>query len=259
MLIAQLSDSHLRVDALAGEVAGHLHRALGRVLGMRPVPDCVVLTGDVVDNGERAEYEAFLSVAQGFPVPIHLAIGNHDDARTMVDVFGGTAYLGGGKSAHYAVDYPEVRIVVLNSAVPGTMAGHLDEAQLGWLDATLAERPEVPAFICLHHPPIDIGMPFLDGIKLDNPEELCAVLERHAQVGRILAGHVHRAITGSFAGSTVTIAPSTFRQAALDLASEAPTGYVHEPPGFLLHLLTAGSCTTHVVPTMQAGGPVGYY
>ncbi len=259
MLIAQLSDSHIRLGPLAGEVAAHLHRALGRVLGLRPRPDCVVLTGDVVDNGEPAEYEAFLSVAQGFPVPIHLTTGNHDDAATMVDVFGETAYLGGGKSAHYAIDYPRARIIALDSAVPGSMAGHLDEAQLGWLDATLAERSDVPVFIGLHHPPIDIGMPFLDSIKLDNPDALRSVLERHAPVRRILAGHVHRAVIGSFAGSTVTIAPSTFRQAALDLATEEPSGYVYEPPGFLLHRLTADTCTTHVVPTLHAGGPVGYY
>jgi Icc protein len=259
MLIAQLSDSHIRLGPLAGETSAHLHRALGRALGVRPAPDCVIITGDVVDNGQADEYEAFLAIAKGYPLPIHLATGNHDDARTMVSTFGGTGFLGGGRSAYYALDYPELRLVFLDSAVPGSMTGHLDEAQLRWLDGVLAERADASAFVCLHHPPIDIGMPFLDSIKLDNPDDLHAVLSKHSHVQRVLAGHVHRAVIGSFAGTTVTIAPSTFRQAAIDLETEGPSGYVHEPPGFLLHRIESGTCTTHVVPTMQAGGPVGYY
>lgn len=259
MLIAQLSDSHIRLGPLAGEAAAHLHRALGRALALRPTPDCLVITGDVVDNGLAEEYQAFLAIADGYPLPIHLANGNHDDAQTMVDVLGGTGYLGGATSADYAVDYPNLRLVFLDSAVPGSMAGHLAEEQLRWLDGVLADRADTPTFICLHHPPIDVGMPFLDSIKLDNPEALRPVLSRHGNVQRILAGHVHRAVIGSFADITVTIAPSTFRQAAIDLETERPSGYTHEPPGFLLHLIESGNCTTHVVPTMHAGGPVGYY
>jgi 3',5'-cyclic AMP phosphodiesterase CpdA len=257
MLIAQLSDPHIRLGPLAGEAGSHLHRALGRVLGLRPLPDCVLITGDVVDNGKPEEYQAFLAIAEGFPLPIQLAAGNHDDAQTMVEVFGGTGYLAGAHSTYYTVDHAEARIVVLDSAVPGSMSGHLGEAQLDWLDTALAERPEVPAFVCLHHPPIDVGMTFLDSIKLDNPDPLQTILARHSNVVRILAGHVHRAITGSFAGITVCIAPSTFRQAVLDLATEGSTGYLHEPPGFLLHRVSSAGCVTHLVQVVD--GPVGYY
>jgi 3',5'-cyclic AMP phosphodiesterase CpdA len=259
MLIAQLSDSHIRLGPLAGETAAHLHRALGRALGLRPAPDCVVITGDVVDNGMTEEYQAFLAIAEGYPLPIHLAVGNHDDARTMVQVFGKTGYLGNAESAYYSVDYLELRLIFLDSAVPGSMAGHLPAEQLQWLDRTLADRADVPAFVCLHHPPIDVGMPFLDRIKLDNPDALQAVLTKHPHAQRILAGHVHRTVIGSFAGTTVTVAPSTFRQSAIDLQTDGPSGYVHEPAGLLLHLVDSGTCTTHLVPTMHAGGPVGYY
>lgn len=259
MLIAQLSDSHIRVGPLAAEVSSHLHRALGRVIGLRPRPDCVLLTGDVVDNGRPEEYQAFLAIAEGYPLPIHLAAGNHDDAKTMVSVFGGTSFLGGAESSYYLVDYPDARIVVLDSAVPGSMAGHLPAAQLDWLDTTLSERADVPALVCLHHPPVDVGMAFLDSINLDNAQALAAVVQEHSHVQRILAGHVHRAITAGLAGTTVSIAPSTFRQAMLDLADTNPTGYVHEPPAFLLHHLGRSGCVTHLVPTMDAGGPVGYY
>lgn len=257
MLIAQLSDPHLRLGPRGGEPSALLHRALGRVLSLHPVPDCVLITGDVVDNGKQEEYEAFLAVAEGYPVPIHLVAGNHDDAKTMASVFGGTGYLGGSDGTRYTVDHADARIIVLDSAVPGSMSGHLGEAQLEWLDEVLAERPEVPALVCLHHPPVDVGIAFLDSIKLDNPEALRAVLAGHPHVRRILAGHVHRAITAEFAGITVSIAPSTFRQAVLDMATDKPTGYVHETPGLLVHRVTAAGFLTHLVPTMD--GPVGYY
>jgi len=257
MLIAQLSDPHLEVGPRGGEPSARLHRALGRVLGLRPRPDCVLITGDVVNNGKQEEYEAFLAIAKGFPVPIHLVAGNHDDAKTMANVFGGTGFLGGSDSTYYTIDHADVRIVVLDSLVPGSVAGRLGEAQLEWLDKVLAKRPEVPALVCLHHPPADIGMAFLDSYKLENPEALRTVLTRHSHVRQILAGHVHRAVTAEFAGITVSIAPSTYRQAALDLATDGPPGYVYEAPAFLLHQVTAAGCITHLVQTMD--GPVGYY
>jgi 3',5'-cyclic AMP phosphodiesterase CpdA len=242
MLIAQLSDPHLRLGPRGSEPSAQLHRALGRVLGLRPVPDCVLITGDLVDTGKQEDYEAFLDIAEGFPVPIHLAAGNHDDAETMVSVFG---------------DHADARIVMLDSSLPGSPAGHLGAAQLEWLDSALAARPEVPALVCLHHPPIDIGMAFLDSINLDNPEALRTVLARHSHVQRIFTGHVHRAITADFAGIPLSIAPSTFRQAVLDLANQRPTGYVYETPGFLLHQVTAAGCITHLVLITE--GPAGYY
>ncbi|HTZ42775.1 MAG TPA: phosphodiesterase [Jatrophihabitans sp.] len=259
MLIAQLSDTHLRVGPLAGDAAGQLHRALGRVLGLRPVPDCVVVTGDVADTGAPEEYEAFRSVVAGFPIPIHLAAGNHDSAAAMVEAFAGTPFLGGGSASSYVVDYPSARLIVLDSSVPGALGGTLDDGQLAWLDRTLGKRSEVPALVCLHHPPIAVGIAFLDGIGLTNPESLQPIVAAHPNIRRILAGHVHRTITGSFAGVPVTIAPSTYRQAVLALDTEEPTGYAHEPPGFLLHLVTGGDCVTHLVPTVLSGDVVGHF
>jgi Icc protein len=259
MLIAQLSDPHIRVGPLAGEAAAHLHRALGRVLALGALPDCVVITGDIAENGTAEEYENFRSVVGDFPLPVYLASGNHDDAATLVSCFAGTTFLGGGASSYYALQHPDATVVVLDSSVAGRLDGHLDAAQLGWLDATLAGRRETPAVLCLHHPPMPVGLGFLDSIRLDNPADLAAVLAGHDNVVRILAGHVHRSIVADFAGTTVTVAPSTFRQAALSLHSADPAGYVYEPPGFLLHLIGTDGCLTHNVATMQAAGAIGHF
>lgn len=259
MLIAHLSDPHLTTGVLAGEPAAGLYRALGRVLALDPQPDCVVVTGDLVDHGKREGYTALRDVIGSFPLPLHLATGNHDDRGALIDVFGGSAYLAGGTSARYSMDYPEATIVVLDSLESGRIAGRLGPDQLAWLDETLARRPDVPAFVCLHHPPIPVGIPFMDEIRLVDGDELGEVIGRHPHVTRVLAGHVHRVVTAAFAGTTLTTAPSTYRQCDLAMRADQTAGYVAEPTGFLLHILTGTDCVTHSVPVSHATARVGSF
>lgn len=260
MLIAQLSDPHVTTGPLATEPVAGLHRALGRVLALRPRPDCVVITGDLVAQGRPDEYAALREVIGRFPLPVHLAAGNHDDRESLLDAFGGTPWLGGGFSAYYHVDHPDATVVVLDSLAPGTDGGgRLGEEQLGWLDGVLAGRSEAPAVVCLHHPPAAVGIPLADAIGLADGEALAEVIGRHPHVVRVVAGHLHRPVTMGFAGTVLTVAPSTWKQSTLTMSAEDQLGWVDEPTGFLLHLLDQGGCVTHLVQVSHAAGlTVGY-
>jgi len=258
MLIAQLSDTHLQTGPLAAEPARLLHRALGSVLSLDLRPDCVVITGDIANDGRDEEYTALVQILERFPLPVHLLPGNHDEPATMIARFGGSGYLGGGAAAHYFLDYPGTRLIALDTHVPGQPGGHLGAEQLAWLDRTLRGSTG-PAVIALHHPPIPVGLPFLDGMSLNNPADLAAVTARHPQVALILAGHAHRVVFGQFDVVPVAVAPSTYRQAALDLRAGPPTGYRHESTGFLLHRIERAGVVTHYVPTGSDGGTVGYF
>ena len=53
----------------------------------------------------------------------------------------------------------ELRLVMLDSSVPGAPYGELEPATLAWLDRTLAAAPDQPALVALHHPPFPVRHP----------------------------------------------------------------------------------------------------
>ncbi|MEG3633305.1 phosphodiesterase [Micromonospora palythoicola] len=254
MLIAHLSDPHLTTGVLGAEPAAGLHRALGRVLALNPRPDCVVITGDLADHGRPDEYAVLREVLGRFPLPVHLVTGNHDDRESLLDAFGGTPWLGGGFSAHYQVDHPGATVLVLDSLVPGSDGGRLGAEQLAWLDGALAARPDVPAVVCLHHPPVEVGIPVADAIRLADGAELAEVLRRHPHVVRVAAGHLHRPVTATFAGTVLSVAPSTWRQSTLTMSDDERIGWVAEPTALLLHVVSRSGCVTHTVQVSHTAG-----
>lgn len=256
-MIAHLSDSHLIAGPLGAGPAAALHRAFGRLLALEPRPDCVVITGDMVETEDPAEYAILRDILDRCPIPVHLVAGNHDGKQLTVE-FAGTRYLAGGSSTTYRVDYPEAAVLVVDSVLPGRPEGELGAEQLRWIDEALAARPGVPAFLCLHHPPADVGIPFLDGMGLLDGPALGEVVARHGTLTRILAGHVHRNVAVPFAGTLVSIAPAAYRQSHLRLHDAGPPGYLVEPTSFLLHVLTDGGCATHTVPVSDAGAVLAY-
>jgi 3',5'-cyclic AMP phosphodiesterase CpdA len=258
MRIAHLSDPHLARGPLAAQPAANLADAIGRVLAVEPRPDCIVITGDLADTGHPEEYAALHAILRHCPVPVHLMPGNHDDPDALIARFGDTPFLDDGLSTKYAVQYPEATIIVADSWMPEDPAGELGPDQLSWLDRTLAARPQVPAVVCLHHPPLALGMPFLDGIMLTDAAEFADVIRRHPHVVRVLAGHVHRTVSAMFAGTVLAVAPSTFRQSALRMHDAEPPGYLPEPTSFLLHLLDGVDCVTHSVAISHAVAVRGF-
>jgi Icc protein len=127
MLLAHLSDTHLTTGVLAGQAAGRAHQALARVQALDPRPDCLVVTGDLADHGDPAEYAAALALLGGLDLPVHVVPGNHDHAGRMLRALAGTGYVRAAAEepdrCYYRVDYPGLRLLCCDSSLPGRVDG----------------------------------------------------------------------------------------------------------------------------------------
>jgi 3',5'-cyclic-AMP phosphodiesterase len=137
----------------------------------------------------------------------------------------------------------------LDTKRSGEDSGALDAEQLDWLDSELAAAPEQLTLVAMHHPPIVTGIPAWDEIGLlpAARQALGDLIAQHRQVRRLVAGHVHRTITGELAGRSVLTVPSTYVQARLNFAMQE-LELAAEPAGFAVHAVVDGDLISHLQP-----------
>ncbi|HSV93536.1 MAG TPA: phosphodiesterase [Desulfobacterales bacterium] len=277
LVIAQISDFHLKPPgALAYGVADTaiaLRRAVDHLNRLVPLPHAVLVTGDLVDEGAPASYRVLREILIGLRMPFFMVPGNHDHKGGLRAAFPDHRYLDGLAEADgrralcYCIEEFALRLVGLDTVIPGEHGGGLNPGRLAWLDRVLSERPTAPSLVFMHHPPFASGIGHMDGEPFIRREELAGLLRRHPQVERITCGHIHRAISRRFAGTVATVTPGIGMQLDLDLRPEAPSVFVMEPAGFLVHVWTDlwGDPTllTHVgtIPERpgQYGGPHPFF
>jgi 3',5'-cyclic AMP phosphodiesterase CpdA len=154
------------------------------------------------------------------------------------------------------VEVGELRLLALDTCVPGHSHGTLCEQRLAWLETQLARYSDEPVVVAMHHPPFRTLIGHMDEIGLlEGSEALEALIARHPNVERVICGHLHRAIDVRFGGSIASTAPSPAHQVALDLAPDAPSAWMLEPPGFRLHAWAGERLVTHLVPSGSFEGP----
>ena len=240
MIIAQLSDPHILDESAEADhehgAGARLQRAVAHLLQLPIRPDVVLVTGDCANNGRPSEYARFRALLRPLPMPVYVIPGNHDDRRVLQQTFGqqGTQPLDG--FVQYVVDRWPVRLIALETHIPGRGEGVLCEARLAWLAARLAEAPDRPTILFMHHPPLRTGLPVVDALGLAVVDALGAIVDRHPQVERIVAGHVHAALLRRFHGTIVATCPATTETLLLDVHKPARLDVVREPPVCLLHI-----------------------
>lgn len=241
-LLVQLSDPHIGAEWADGDPVAGLATAVESIRPMRP--DAVLVSGDLSDNASDAEYEQVRDLLAPLRVPLHVLPGNHDDRHALRRHFPLPG--AGDDPVHYSADLGPLRLVVLDTTRPGEDPGQLDAEQLGWLDAELAAAPNTPTLLAMHHPPLVTGVPAWDAICLPaaDRQALRDVLERHRQVRRLVAGHLHCTFAGELAGRTVLTVPSTYAQARLEFGAQE-IELTAEPAGFAVHAMLDGQLISH--------------
>lgn len=261
MLLVQLSDLHgVPEGALAQGVADSnalIAQAVAQVNGLRPQPELVLVTGDLTDDdGSPGAYAAVRARLDRLRAPYRVLVGNHDHRGNLRAAFADHAYLPADGFLHYAFDLGPLRILALDSVAEEGAEGELCPARLAWIEQALAAAPDRPTLVVLHHPPVALGLHYLDPVMCKDGDALGALLARHRQVQAVLCGHVHRVAAVPWQGSLVLSAPAVAYQFPLALEPAAQTGFVLEPPGFLAHLWRPEQrLISHLVP-VGGYGPV---
>jgi Icc protein len=261
MLVAQISDLHIRPHGQlaygVSETNVFAEHAINALLRLRPLPDLILVTGDVTDCGLEEEYAIATSLLARLPMPVYCVPGNHDRREAMRAAFRAGGYMPEVGELNFVIETRPLRLIGLDSLVPGESFGALSDATLGFLAKALASAPDVPTLVMLHHPPFRCGIGHMDRVRLlGGVDRLGAIIAAHPQVERILCGHHHRAIQHRFAETLCQVAPSVAHQVDLDLRDEAPSNFVLEPPAFLLHAWIKGEgLVTHTAQVDRSPGP----
>ncbi|MFJ1339648.1 3',5'-cyclic-AMP phosphodiesterase [Pseudomonas caricapapayae] len=205
--LVQLTDSHLFADPqgtlLGMNTRESLQRVIEKVREEQPRIDVLLATGDLSQDGSEESYRCFRDLTASFEAPTRWLAGNHDEPRPMELVAQGTDLL------NPQLDIGNWRILMLNSAVPGSVPGVLDESQLALLERSLKEAPERHHLICFHHQPVPIGCAWMAPIGLRNADALFALLQGYPQVRGLLWGHVHQEWDQLHDGVRLLASPST--------------------------------------------------
>jgi 3',5'-cyclic-AMP phosphodiesterase len=243
--VLQLTDPHVGADWRPAAPLDTLRAVIATVRALPDRPQAVLVTGDLTNDGKAEQYAQLAAALAELELPLYVLAGNHDSRpalRAAFDVPGE-----GDALIQYAIELDGLRVVMLDTQRSGEPGGELGPDRLAWLAGELSSRRNTPTLVAMHHPPIITGIEAMDAIGLPDADRagLATVLEEHPQVIGVVAGHVHRTITGSIAGRPVVTIPSTYAQLMLDL-TRSDLQMVDAPLGFGLHLIVAGRLVSHV-------------
>ncbi|KAF1032838.1 MAG: 3',5'-cyclic adenosine monophosphate phosphodiesterase CpdA [Pseudomonas sp.] len=265
-VVAQISDLHLkagqRLTYGVVDTLGALRRAVEHLNALLPRPDIVVVSGDLVDFGRADEYAVLRPELERLHMPYYLVPGNHDTRAPLLEAFADHPYwpLSASAPLDWVVDDYPLRLIGLDSTIPGGHGGQLLDSQLQWLHTRLAQSPEVPTLVILHHPPFISGIGHMDREPFTNAAAFEQVIARHPQVERVLCGHLHRPMQRRFGGTLCCVCPGTSHQIVLDLQAAAPAHFNLEPAGFLLHRWEEGQgLVSHTAVFGEYPGPYPFY
>ncbi len=214
-ILLHLSDTHLRAattqrlfDTVDG--AAHLAEAIGAIEASGIRPDAVVFTGDLVDLGEPAAYTELRAMVEPFAerlgAKVLWVMGNHDERGAFrAGLLDEAADV---RPVDRVDELDGLRVITLDTSVPGHHHGEVRDEQLVWLADVLATPAPLGTILAMHHPPVPSVLPLAASVELRDQSRLAAVL-RGTDVRAIIAGHLHYSTFATFAGIPVSVASST--------------------------------------------------
>lgn len=247
MKFIHLTDTHL-VPAprklFALDPRARLRAAVADINRRHADAAMVVVTGDLTHWGEREAYRELKQALDALTPSYRLILGNHDDRANFLAAFPDSPTDPQG-FVQWTEGTEAGLFVFLDTLIPGSDGGRLCEARLAWLEKQLTAARGRPLYLFLHHAPLDLGIPGMDAIRLQNAEALLPLLQAQGGLRHIFFGHIHRTIAGSWHGLPYSTLPGTNHQVLLQFHREDVPGS-HEPPAYGVVFLRPEAVVMHV-------------
>lgn len=212
--LLHFSDTHLIAGDgnLYGGVSSdrYLKQIFSEVLDSGARPEAMIFTGDIADTGQAEAYRKIRtmaeSVAEENGAQIIWAMGNHDKREHFyTELLGEKA---SSKPLDRVYDINGLRVIILDTSVPGHHYGEISQRQLNWLAKVLATPAKDGTILAMHHPPIPAVIASAVTVELRDQKNLEKVIAG-SDIRSIIAGHLHYSCSATFAGIPVSVASST--------------------------------------------------
>lgn len=253
--LLHFSDTHLLAgDAkLYGSVDADLRlkEVFDGVRASGAKPDAMIFTGDIVDLGEPEAYDKIRvmvdELAKENGSQVIWAMGNHDVRENFY------SKLLDEKPSNAPVDrvydVNGLRVITLDTTVPGHHYGEITSEQLVWLANELETPAPHGTILALHHPPVPCVSPLAITVELIDQKNLAEVIEG-TDIISIIGGHLHYSCSSTFAGIPVSVASSTCYTQDLNVEVGGTYGRDGAQTFNMIHVYN-GSVLHSVVPSGQ--------
>jgi len=179
--------------------------------------DLILVTGDLVNEVKPDIYDYIFEVLHATNIPFACIAGNHDVTdelggelpyfrRQLVPQPADTRLL-----SRHVINTDYWQILLLNSAIPGKIAGEVTNADIDWLCVQLSACDK-PALIALHHHVMLMHSEWIDAHIADNVSTCWQRMAAFPHLRVVISGHTHQEQVRYHNGVTVYTTPSTCYQ-----------------------------------------------
>ena len=234
-------------DIIGLDPVERFRQGIDHALATHPDAARIIITGDLAHHGDPVEYRRLQAELSRIPLPVSLLIGNHDSRTAFRAAFSESAVDEYGFIQSY-LDIGRHRLLFLDTvdeAAEVEHSGYLCPDRMAWLRQMLDVAQDRSVILFMHHPPLTTGFAGMDRIGLRNRRELASFLRGYPNVVQIIAGHVHRTISGAAGGIPTAIFKSPCHQMPMALAQDDEHLSVDEPGAYGLLLLQEDGVIVH--------------
>lgn len=243
MLIAQISDLHIAAKSsetcATVAMSENLKRCIKHIQQRSSLPDLVLVTGDISNNGKLEELIFAKTILDCLEIPYYVIPGNHDKRQDVLTVFGErSCQSNADRLIHYVINDYALRLIGLDTSIPNEAGGEFTQASYRWLQQQLKLFPDQATILFMHHPPINMGIIETDVDGFEGKQLLADIIKTHPNIEAILCGHIHLSTHTRWHGSLINTAPSIGMRLVIDFSMQQDSQYILDAPSYQLHKWT---------------------